>query len=114
MVSNLNPVNNAPVPMNNRQLSWYKSQTMKAYLLVIGIIGVILIVLFSRQIGDLLKWLASQAALENRNINLTFDQAGFPTSGYSAERFDTASNTWVPDDNSVTVDNTNRLILNPQ
>ncbi|MFA5967511.1 MAG: hypothetical protein WC805_03335 [Patescibacteria group bacterium] len=86
---------------------------MKAYLLVIGIIGVILIVLFSNQIGNLLNWLASQAALESNTIDLTFDQGNFANSGYTAQRYDPGSDTWIADDNSVTVDNTNRLILNP-
>lgn len=111
MANNLVTGKNTPMPMT--PAPWYKSQTMKAYLLVLGIIGVILIVLFSRQIGDLLSWLASRAAVEVKDITLTFDQGSFPASGYSAERWDAASNSWVADNNSVTVDNTNRLILNP-
>ena len=94
-------------------IPWYKSQTMKAYLLVFGIIGVILIVLFSRQIGDLLSWLASRAAIEIKDITLTFDQGGFLTSGYSAERWDFATNSWIADNTAVTVDAQNRLILGP-
>ena len=113
MVSNFNPSNNAPVPMNNGQLPWYKSQTMKAYLVVIGIIGVILIVLFSEQIGNLLNWLASQAAIESHTIDLTFDQNTFANSGYTAERLETISGNWVPDNSAFTIDNTNRLILHP-
>jgi len=111
MANNLTPGKNIPMPM--APTPWYKSQTMKAYLLVLGIIGVILIVLFSKQIGDLLSWLASRAAVEVKEITLTFDQASFPTSGYTAQKYDPGSDTWIDDNNSVTVDNTNRLILNP-
>lgn len=92
---------------------WFKTKWFKILLTALGVIGVVLIVLFNQQIGDLLSWLASRAAVEVKDITLTFDQAGFPTSGYSAERWDPGSNTWVNDIDSVTVDNTNKLILNP-
>ncbi len=112
MANNFTPGKNTPMPM--APIPWYKSQTMKAYLLVLGIIGVILIVLFSRQIGDLLSWLASQAALESKTIDLTFDQNNFANTDYTAQRYDPGSDTWIDDKNSVTVDNNNRLILHPQ
>lgn len=111
MENNITPGATTPNPL--KPIPWLKSGAAKGSLVIVGIIGVILIVLFSRQIGDLLSWLASRAAVEVKDITLTFDQGGFSNSGYTAERWDAVSNSWVNDIDSFTVDNTNRLILNP-
>ena len=91
---------------------WFKTKWFKIVLTALGIVAVVLVVLFSQQIGDLLKFFGSKAALQTSNFVLAGNN--FLSNGYQAEIWDATNNTWVGNQNIVTVDPLNRLIINPE
>ena len=80
--------------------------------------AVVLVVLFSQQIGDLLKFFGSKAALQTSNFVLEGVNATAPNyflaTGYHADIWDSVNGTWLSDNDIVTVDALNRLIINPE
>ena len=91
---------------------WFKAKWFKITLTVLGVMAVVLVVLFSQQIGNLLKFFGSKAAVQTSTFVL--DGNNFLNNGYSAERYNSVSNTWEPDNSAVIVEpGTNRLIVNP-
>ncbi|MFH0912472.1 MAG: hypothetical protein V1807_02335 [Patescibacteria group bacterium] len=88
-----------------------KTQPVKIILIAIGVVAVILIVLFNRQIGELLNLFGSRAALETGNIVL--DSNNFLSSGYEASIYDPVNGTWTPNNTAVGVNPENRLVIIP-
>lgn len=101
---------------------WFRAKWFKVTLTALGVIAVILVVLFNRQISDLLNLFGTRAALETKNFVLdgTNLQDGYflgvgdnEIAGYDAAIWDPLSNTWTSNNNAVQIDNQNRLVITP-
>jgi len=94
---------------NNQIIPWFKTKAFKITVLVLAILAVVSVVLFSEQIGDLLELFGLKAATESRHILI--DGVGNVDDPSHFEFLD--GNYSITPDNSIILDNTNRLILNP-
>ena len=97
-------------------IPWFRTKWFKVTLTALGVIAVILVVLFNRQISDLLNLFGSRAALETKNIVLdgTNTQDGyFLGNGYTADSWDPATGNWTSNNNAVQIDNQDRLVITP-
>lgn len=88
---------------------WFKSKAFRVGALILAIAAVVLVVLFSRQIGDLLELFGLKAARETQTI--TIDGTGLPDRFHfmvdmDIDKTDTNAFALDPDKN-------NSLILNP-
>lgn len=88
------------------QTPWYKTKPFKIGMVVISITAVIAVVLFSKQIGELLNLFGTKAATEERSIVIDGvglgDDTHFFEGGYTID----------PSDSFRIDPNTNRLMLN--
>lgn len=106
------------VPSKNQiAVPWFRTRWFRFTLTAVGIVAVILIVLFNRQIGNLLKFFGSKAAFETNPITLDGANSTAPgyflANGYTDEKWDPASGNWVAG-NAVMVDPTdNSLRIKP-
>lgn len=95
---------------------WFRAKWFKGTLTALVIIAVILVVLFNRQIGDLLNLFGSRAALETKNFVLdgtNLQDGYFLGNGYTADSWDPATGNWTSNNNAVQIDSQNRLIIAP-
>lgn len=99
------PINKISLPIH----PWFKSRMFKGVLIAIGVIAVLSIVLFNQQIGNLLRFFGSKAALDTDTI--TLDGTSF-LNNHTAELWNTTLNDWESNNNAVDVQN-NRLIIKP-
>lgn len=89
---------------------WYRTRQGRITLGISAAILVVLIILFSEQIGNLFNLFRSHAALDTGSIGL--DDTNFLNPGeYNAEVFNPTTEQWETDLNSVKVEN-NRLMIN--
>jgi hypothetical protein len=91
------PAASSPTPIKPQ---WFKTKLFRAGLISVGAIAVVLVVLFSQQIGQLLNLFGTKASTEE-SVTLnstTFFSNGYTTNPTDSFRIDTA---------------TNRLMLNP-
>jgi len=98
---------------------WFKTKWFKITLTAVAVVAVILVVLFNQQIGNLLRFFGSKAALETGNITLDGTNATASnyflfngTNGYTADTWDPATGNWVTNKNAVKVED-NKLMINP-
>ena len=113
----MNKRSNYGVPDISTDSPWYRTGIFRIVLGVLAVIAIVGIVMFSEQIGDLLSLLGLKAApvtgsasLQGNN-NTAADY--FLGAGFTASEFDPATGTWIPDNNTVKVDDaTDRLMIN--
>lgn len=110
-------VYNSNLGVQESAVAWFKARWFKITLTAVAIVAVILVVLFSQQIGNLLKFFGSRAANEAGTAGLqgANNTAAdyFLADGFSASRYNATTGTWDADNNAVKVDDaTNRLMIN--
>ncbi len=88
-------------------IPWFKTKTFKIIVLVLAILSIASVVLFSNQVGNLLELFGIKAGFNQKTILV--DGVGSGAEGHSS--FFEGIYSVEPTD-SLTIDNTNRLILN--
>ncbi len=110
-------VYNSNLSIRESAVYWFKAKWFKITLTALAIVAVVLVVLFSQQIGNLLKFFGSWAANETGSASLQGANNTatdyFLADGFSASIYNPLTGNWEPNDNAVKVDDaTNRLMIN--
>jgi len=97
---------------------WFKTKWFKIILTALGVVAVVLVVLFNQQIGDLLRFFGSKAALEIQTLTLggttdinNSDHFLF-NNEYKSEIWNETLGDFELDMNAVKVDSNGRLMIN--